>query len=382
MSNGPAPDSRWNPTGGAEMMLYKLFSAMDRDDFPSIVISLRDKGTIGARIEALGVPVYTLGCSPGRFGISALWRLRGVLSRNKISLVQAWMYHANIAATATCLFGRYSCPVIWNIRQSLDDSLPTKSGTAMVIRIGAILSKLPARIVYNSKVSAGQHRARGYASERAVIIGNGFDCTVFTPDAGAKGRLRKELGLSTDTLLIGMVARYHPMKDHSNFLRAAAILSRTFPQAHYVLVGHGVSWSNLELELQIKAAGLGGQVHLLGERDDIASITAGLDIAGLSSAGCEGFPNAVGEAMACGVPCVVTDVGDSASVVGDAAMIVAPRDSIALAAAWARLIEVGADERLRLGASARLRIVENFDLPRIASAYGDLYRTVVAGCTT
>ena len=366
-------------TGGAEMMLYKLVASMDREAFHSIVISLRDKGTIGARIEALGGPVHTLGCSPGRFGVSALLRLRSILERNNVGLVQAWMYHSNVAATAACMLARHRCPIIWNIRQSRDDSIPIRLNTALVIRIGSIVSSFPTRIVYNSRVSAEQHRARGYAAERSVVIANGFDCTIFKPNLRARDQLREELGLSNDTVLIGMVARYHPMKDHANFLRAAAILSRTIPKAQFVLVGNGVNPANAEIKRQARTDGLADRVHLLGEREDIAHITAGLDLFCLSSAGCEGFPNAVGEAMACGVPCVVTNVGDAAVVVGDTGSVVPPRDPAALAAAWARLIEAGHSDRRRMGAIARQRILDNFSLPRIADLYENLYRDAVQG---
>ena len=362
------------------MMLYKLLAAIDQDAFRSIVISLQDKGTIGARIEALGIPVYTLDARPGWSTPFFLLRLRALLVRNEISLVQAWMSHANIAATLACALGRYRRPVIWNIRQSLDNSLRAKRSTALIIRMGSALSRFPARIVYNSRVSAEQHGSRGYARDKTIIIANGFDCNVFKADADARNRLREQLALSADSVLIGMVARYAPMKDHANFLRAADILSATYPQARFVLVGNGITKENAELTQLIRAAGVCDKVHLLGERGDIPDITAGLDIASLSSAGWEGFPNVVGEAMACGIPCVVTDVGDTAWVAGATATIVPPKDPLGLAAGWARLIEAGPGNRRRIGAVARKRILDYFSLPRIAADYENLYREVAKDC--
>jgi len=209
------------------------------------------------------------------------------------------------------------------------------------------------------------------------VIPNGFDPVAFQPDPAARTALRTELHLSTDTPLIGMVARYDRQKDHQTFVAAAARLHARMPNVHFVLCGNGVDQSNAELVGWVTAAGLSHRCHILGERNDVARVTAALDLATLSSAYGEGFPNVLGEAMACEVPCVATDVGDSAHVVGDTGRIVPARDSDALAGAWGELLTAGNDELEALGQRARRRVLENFSISRVTHAYEAAYRSVV-----
>jgi glycosyltransferase involved in cell wall biosynthesis len=140
-----------------------------------------------------------------------------------------------------------------------------------------------------------------------------------------------------------------------------------------VLAGTDVDPKNLELNQLIEAHRLGACVHLLGERSDIAWITAGLDIATLSSAWGDAFPNVIGEAMACGVPCVVTDIGDASCIVGNTGIVVPPRHPTALVKAWNKLLEMDATARTRLGEAARQRVIENYSLAKIARRYERLY---------
>ena len=207
--------------------------------------------------------------------------------------------------------------MVWNIRGSHHILSEEKLLTAATIWIGARLSALPSRIVANSVVSAELHQRRlGFSKHRWTIIPNGFELEKFTPSENARSEVRSELGLPPNTLLIGLIGRYHPVKDHANFLRAAGIFRKHAPDVHFLLAGSGVDGSNAALREQRAALGLLECTHLLGERNDMSRITAALDIASSSSSS-EAFPNVIGEAMSCGIPCVVTDVGDSAWLVGD-----------------------------------------------------------------
>jgi len=358
-------------------MLYKLLSATDRARFDPIVVSLIDRGTLGERIEALGVPVYTVGMAPGCPTPAALWRLIRLVRRLQPDLIQGWMYHGNVAALVAGGFAPGRVPVLWNIRHTPYDLKAEKRMTAALIRLGARLSKRPVRIIYNAQVSARQHELLGYTADRRRVIPNGFDCGRFKPSETARLKLRRLLDLEGETLLVGLIARWHPMKDHANFIGAAERLAARRPDVHFVLAGRGVDGSNFALRKLVQEAGLVRQVHLLGERSDMPEITAGLDIASSSSSWGEGFPNVVGEAMACGVPCVVTDVGDSAWVVGDTGMVVPPRDADALAGAWAALIELGPEGRARLGQAARQRVITEFSIDQIAKQYEALYLEVL-----
>jgi len=294
-------------------------------------------------------------------------------------LVQGWMYHGNLAASVARLFSRIRAPLLWNIRATPDDILHDKASTRAVIRAGAVLSRLPQRIIYNSRRGALQHAAIGYFASSSVVIPNGFDCEIFKPSLEARLRLRQELGLRADHILVGLIARFHPMKDHATFFRAAALLSARHPNVHYVLAGHRIEPGNDEIQAMLKASGVTDRVHLLGERRDMPAINAALDIASLSSSSSEGFPNVIGEAMASGVPCVVTDVGDAAWLVGEMGRIVQRGNPAALAAAWNDLIAEGPDARRAIGARCRERVVSEFTLNRVANKYADLYRDLLIG---
>ncbi|MGA9774277.1 MAG: glycosyltransferase [Blastocatellia bacterium] len=360
---------------GAQMMLYKVLSSMDRTRFDSIVISLADGGALKDKFAALGVVVYSAGMKKGVPTPGSVYRFARLMKQIKPDLVQGWMYHGNLAAQLAVALLRGRIPAVWNIRGSSFNLKDEKPATAAIIWLGGKLSGLPKAIINNSLVSAVRHEERlGYRLDKREIIPNGFDTDRFIPSAEARLSLRGELGLSDDAILIGMLARFHPMKDHANFLQSAALLLKDHPQTHFVLSGEGVDRSNEELRDLMERLSIAGRVHLLGERSDVSRIAAALDIAVLSSAYGEGFPNVVGEAMACGVPCVVTDVGDSAFVVGETGRAVSPRNASVLARAMRELIEMGAQSRHELGRAARQRVMENFSIEAIARKYESLYQ--------
>lgn len=211
-------------------------------------------------------------------------------------------------------------------------------------------------------------------SER--VIENGFDCDEFSPNAQARTELRQQLGLAIGAPVVGLFARYHPMKDHETFLKAAALVVQKRPDARFVLAGTNVSPSNQELRQQISGLGIENHVQLLGPLADPAPFYRVLDVFGLTSNGVEGFPNVVGEAMASGVPCVVTDVGDSAQIVGTTGLVVSARDPSRIAEAWLRLIELKPDAKLEMATAARERIQKMYSLETIVSRYEAHYLSI------
>lgn len=365
-------------TGGAETMLLKLLSAQDTARFKPIVVALGSGGAIAEKIESLGITVCSLDMSGNSPSPVAVWRLLKLVRGFKPQVIQGWMYHGNLMAALAGLLSPGRAPVLWNIRHSLYDFRLDKRMTALIIRLGGKLSFSPEWIIYNSRVSAKQHEKLGYASARTVILANGFDCELFRPSFAARSSIRQQLGVSDGATLIGLVARYHPIKDHANFIAAAAKLAVTKSDVHFVLVGSSIDERNLELMEMIDSVGLRDRVHLLGEQSNLSEITAALDIATSSSAS-EAFPNVIGEAMSCGVPCVVTDVGDSAVLVGEAGRVVPPKDSNALAAGWASILDLNQEQRNALSAAARQRIVENYSLPNIVAQYEALYMDLAGG---
>ena len=359
------------------MMLWKLLSRIDRRRFDPLVIALsRDADRIVQSFRDIGVPCELLGMRPGSGSLLSFFTLTRRLRAISPDIVQGWMYHGNIAATVACAFLRKRVPVLWNVRGALDTSRD-KRPTSFVIWIGGKLSFAAARIINNSTVSAAEHeRELGYQESKRVILPNGFDTDRFHPSVEAGVSLRRALGVPPDALLVGLVGHYRSMKDHGNFLNAAGILSGNYPRVRYVLVGDRIDEANAELKALIARHDLGDRVMLLGKRDDMTTIAAALDVLASSSSSGEGFPNVVGEAMSCGVPCVVTDVGDSAYVVGDTGLVVPPRDPAALAQALSRLLDAGEAHRKELGARARQRVIEQFSLQSVVRQYENLYLQV------
>ena len=365
------------PTGGAEMMLYKLLSVVDRDIFEPVVISLTDYGSLGNNIKNLNIPVYKMEMNASFPNPFKVWYFIKLIRKIKPELLQGWMYHGNLAA----LLAKWVLPnrifLLWNIRHTPDDLKKEKYLTALVIRLGAKFSSHPDRIIYNSNVSEQKHELLGYDNKNKSIIPNGFNCEQFKPFDNAKSKLRYSLGLKKDTLLIGLVARYHIMKDHVTFLHSAGKLNKTYPEIHFVLMGQDVDKNNHLLIKLIENLKITKNVHLLGKRMDVDEITAGLDIACSSSSWGESFSNAIGEAMACGIPCIVTDVGDSAWIVGETGIVVKPGDRKAFTGAMITLIKMSFEERLRLGKLARNRIIKLFSLDPVVKQYEDMYQNLL-----
>jgi len=361
--------------GGAETMLFKLVSNMDRNKFDIKVVSLIDIGPIGLKIKEIGVPVIALGMKRGFFNPIMLFKLIKLLKKNKTDLVQTWMYHSDfVGGLASCFAG--NIPVVWNIRHSNLDLKFNKISTICIAKICSMLSSwLPQKIICCSYASKSVHSCLGYDDSKMVVIPNGFDTDTFCPNENARIKMREELNLANDTYLLGLVGRYDTQKDHQNFFNAVGLLHGKYPEVNFVLCGDGITNDNQFLNKLIDKEGVRSVTHLLGRRDDMPLLQASFDVAVSSSCG-EGFSNALGEAMACNVPCVVTDVGDSAIIVGDTGFVVPSRDSQTLAKALEKMIETRKDRKRNIS-TIRQRIVENFSLGKIVCSYQTLYRNLI-----
>lgn len=356
-------------------MLVKLLVESNRCSFAPIVVSLMDEGTQGAAIRAVGIPVYTLNMQTYRSSPAALLHLRRLLSSLQPDVVHGWMYHGGLAAL---LAKRHAAAVI-AIRQSIYDLRFEKMGTRLVIRaLGQLASWMECGVIYNSAVSARQHETLGFPAGGSLVIPNGFDCERFRPDPDAGGRIRIELGIDEHALVIGHIANFRPMKDHACFLRAATLVAKNHPGVCFLLAGIGVDAGNPGIVKFLDDQALKGVVHLLSERSDVSDLYNASDIFCLSSSWGEGFPNVLGEAMACGVPCVTTGIGDTPELVGDTGRIVPPRDPIALAAALMELLALDQNERQAIGFRGRRRVIERYSLRSVVSRYEEMYTSLVA----
>ena len=364
------------PRGGAQTVLYGLLQRFDRERFEMNVISLGEKGVVGSRIEALGVQVRALELSRALPDPLRLLRLRRWLSDSSPTLVQTWLHHSDlVGGIAARLTG---IPVLWNLRQTdLDQDTQRLSTAAVTWACHRLAGRLPVGIVCCCDTTRRVYEAHGYPANRLVVIDNGIDLERYRPSREAGALLRQQLRLDAAAQIVGMVARFHPMKDHRAFVTAAAAVLARIPSATFVLCGEGIDSANAELTAWIGATGAPERFHLLGMRDDLPALTAAFDVAVSASNSGEGFSNVLLEAMACGVACVATDVGDARNIVADTGWIVAKRQPLALAGA---VIEALSDpEQLRARArAARQRAVDNYSVALNVSRYEALYEEVAA----
>lgn len=345
--------------GGAELALLRLLQGLDAGERKRHrVISMIEAGPVATRITALGVPVASLGMKPGQISPGGLWQLLGHLRRAGDWRLQGWMYHADLLATLACVLLVRPRAHIWSIHHGLDNLAHEKLMTRTVIRLLAWLSFLPARIIYVGQRIRTQHEALGYNAARSVTIPHGVDTGVYKPAPS---------GVQMDNPRIGMLGRWDPIKNHAGFFAALAQI----PGAHGVLLGSGMVPENAELQQLIARHGLQQRVELLGQRDDAAQVMAGLTLLCMCSHS-EAGPLVVAEAMACGAPCVATDVGDAALMIGDEGWVVPPRDHAALVAALNTALN--SPDLAAMGRRARARIEAQYAMAQNIAAYRQLYR--------
>jgi glycosyltransferase involved in cell wall biosynthesis len=357
---------------GAERMLRNLVTRMDSQRFTNEVISLTTLGDLGAELQAAGIPVRALGLSKHPASFAGLLRLRRLFRQSPPDVVQTWMYHADLVGGLVAQWAGFR-RVFWGIHHSNLDLETNKLLTVATAKTCALLSaSVPLGIVCCSEAAWAAHTAVGYRSVKTELIPNGFDTELFRPDAQARKAMRDELGASEEDQLVGMAGRFHPHKDHLNFLAAAQTVLAGCPSALFVLCGRGVHWRNPAFTSLLSQFNLRGRVRLLDAVPNAQRFFAGMDVV-VSSSRTEAFPLAVGESMACGVPCVVTDVGDSALLVGATGLTVPSGDSAALASGVSQLLAGGRTLRNKLGTAARRRIQEQFSLDSVVARYQELY---------
>lgn len=353
--------------GGAEGALYRLCLA-DKDAHHT-VISMMSSGKYGPLLAREGVNVITLEMPQGKVTLKGLYTLWRALRGLRPDIVQTWLYHADMLGGVVARLAGVR-RVFWGIRHSNLSPGTVKRSTILVAKLCARLSRwVPYKIISCSKLAVQSHTAIGYDAGRFLVIPNGYNLTQFQPQPQEAAALRVELGIPDGAIVLGMVGRFDPQKDHRNLLDALAHL-KTQPNVVCLLVGTGMEPGNQQLMQWLDETATSGRVMLLGRRTDIPAIMSLLDIHVLSSLG-EAFPNVLAEAMACGTPCVTTNVGDAALIVGETGWVVPPQNSAALASALEQALAAieqpeSWSERCT---HAQLRIEENFSIETMVNAY-------------
>lgn len=357
--------------GGAEVMLRNVVLGLP-GTFEHRVVSLSSHEPIGRQLEEAGVEVLSIGAKNSLRLPALAARARRLVERWRPDVVHCWMYHANVFGRVLLGARPGGRPIfIASVRGALGAPKAQRRMLRVVRWIDARTSRIADALLFNSRISASQHQAAGYRMDRSIVIPNGFDTALFAPDYAARERARAALGVGND-VVVGMVARFSPVKGHEVLLKAVALLRERSVPLRVVLAGRGCDHANRELRDLILRLGIDSSVVLLGERNDIPYLLNAFDIVACPSLS-ESFPNAVGEAMACAVPCVVTNVGDCGYLVGDTGRVARSGDPADLAEKLAELVQAGTSGRRLLGERARARILEHFSMSVVLDKFASMY---------
>lgn len=356
--------------GGTEGVLSRLVLKSDPQILTQGVVSLNDEGVHGPRLKVAGVPLW-VARMPGGFPTFGFRRaLRRAVEEFRPDVVSGWLYRGNLAALMAAKDAG-GVPVLWNIRHSLHDWERERFLFRLTIRANRALIDRPTLVLYNSFAARDQHRDFGFVPREDRVIPNGFDLARFRPNEEARREFRRQWGVADDQVVVGLVARWHPVKNHEGFLEAAARCAHKFPRTVFVLAGEGCDAQNTALVALVERLGLTDRVRLLGAVDRVEAVTAALDLAVNASFG-EAFSNAVGEALACGVPCLATAVGDSKKIVGDNGWTGEPE---ALAEGLIALVALGRDGLVTKAQGARQRMEAEYRLETMNTRFAEVFET-------
>lgn len=357
--------------GGAERMLEQLVLAQKKSGQECMVVSLTGTGEIGPSLQSAGVPVLALGLSARGF-VGPTFRLFKLIREFRPDHVQTWMYHADlIGGLIARLAGVRS--VLWGVRTT-DPGAGNNPRTFHLMKICARLSKyIPSRIICAANASRLTHIEYGYDAQKMVVIPNGFSLPKADFRIQHANSVRSRIGIHREQMVVGVVGRFNEAKDYRNFVSALRIVAALHPHVRILFVGRDCDQNNSTLLEWLNEANLAEKSTLVGEVEDTKEFLSAMDIYCLSSQS-EGFPNVLGEAMAMGLPCVTTDVGDAAYLLGDCGVIVQPKNSAALAQGIEKIVMLSSEERQRWGEMARQRIKKNFTLSRCVERFDEIYR--------
>jgi glycosyltransferase involved in cell wall biosynthesis len=347
-------------SGGAERQLLTLARALQRAGHGITVAVFYGGGRLEPEFRNTGIEVVDLGKSC-RWSAGFLIRLIGLVRRRQPHILHSYMVMPNLVA-ALLKFRFPRLPVVWGIRASAVDFSRFDRVSEVTFRLQRWLAWLPNLIIYNSQAGRAYHEGEGYPAARGCVVPNGFDTDLFRPMLDEAERVREAWGVPPGAPLVGLVGRIDPLKGHEAFLHAAVLMAARRPDVRFAIVGDGDLLLADSLRALAAELGVAERVVWAGYRSDMAAVYSALDIACLASI-TEGFPNMVGEAMACGVPCVATAVGDVEALMGETGIVVPPGDAEALARALGAVLEA---DLASVGAAARCRIAECFSPAALA----------------
>jgi glycosyltransferase involved in cell wall biosynthesis len=361
--------------GGAELMLERLVTShfSERKDY--LIISIGSLGDIGKSLSAAGVKVIALNLRFDFKLLLGIFNLIFLLRKERADIIQTWMYHADLIGG---FLGRMlgDAKVIWGVRTT-DLVEGSTFSTKALRKLSALLSHfVPHAIICPAEASRRSHILIGYKPSLFHVIPNGFITEAYEMSKPQRQFARLQFGFSHGDCIIGCLGRFHPAKDHYNFVQAAQLVASTRSDVRFFMVGRGLNSANAELADWIARTGYADRFLLMGERQDVPQCLAAMDIFCLPSR-TEGFPNVVGEAMAMGLPCVVTDAGDAAFLLGDCGLVVPKADPLALAGGLCEMAAKSSTELAAIGEKGKARVKSEFSMGRSLDRYEAVYQQVL-----
>jgi glycosyltransferase involved in cell wall biosynthesis len=349
--------------GGAERQLVALARGLHERGRRVVVLVFYGGGPLHRDLDTAGVPVRVIG-KRGRWDVGGfLLRLHRVLREEKPDVLHGYLDVPNLL-TVPLKVVHPGLRVVWGVRASNMDFDRYDTFTRATFGLTRRVARRADLIIANSRAGREHHVGLGYPGDRTVVVPNGIDVDRFRQQPEAGGAIRAAWAVSPDEVLVGLVGRLDPMKDHATFLRAARRVADAGAPVRFVCVGDGDGGYRAAHQRLAEQLGLEGRVLWSAGRNDMPAVYNALDLLCSASAYGEGFSNVIGEAMACGVPCVVTDVGDSAWIVGDTGRVVPPGSPERLGDAILQALE----DRSELASRVRPRVVESFSVSRLVDS--------------
>lgn len=360
--------------GGAELMLKRLmFNMVSCSKSDVTIVSLIKMGTVGFELQEAGFTVLPLNMKNGLSILSVLFQLKRLISQKKPDIVQTWLYHADLlGGVAARLAGVKK--IVWGIRTT--ELKKGSYATACIRSICSVLSYIvPSMIVNAAEVSKEKHIQLGYCAKKMTVISNGFDFSQLTFNELGRSSLRLAAEVCESTTVIGYLGRFSQVKGPDIFVAAAGLVAKQSAYSRFLMVGRGFDASNVELMAWIRATGFPERFILLGERQDVASCLSAMDVFCLSSRN-EGFPNALAEAMALGLPCVATCAGDAAFILSDTGLLTDDFEPKSVSMNLLKVLDMSPEERAVMGQRAASRVRSMFSIEKSVKQFEELYSTL------
>jgi glycosyltransferase involved in cell wall biosynthesis len=356
--------------GGAELSLSKIVQGLNKD-FDFTIISFKKIGNVGEALKKNGINIISLELRNVFDIFFKLILLYKIIKKLKPDFVHTWMYHADFFGGIVSRLAGVKI-VYWNIRNT-----ELIKGTAFSTRIIGYINSLfsyiiPTKIILVSESSKKYHSKLLYSKNKMLVIPNGYDINKYKLDKAKRKNIRRELIISDESLIVGSIARFNEYKDHTSFINAGLKLLENNDKVYFVLIGRDVTLKNKKLSQLIENSKFRNNFYFLGEKNNIIDYYSAFDIFCLHSVS-EGFPNVLAEAMAFGLPCVSTDVGDSKILVSNTQLLVPPMDHIKLSHALKRICMMSENERKIIGQYNQKIISSNYSTDILFGSYAKLY---------